>query len=85
MNRAYTGAIDLGGAARTQPHPTARAEALSVTRTTLLFESTLNVGSDSGLSTGGLGTREERGHWRRSMSPAIRADGHFSEKAAAIP
>jgi hypothetical protein len=38
----------------------------------LLIESTLNVGSDSGLSTVGLGTGEEPGHRRRSMSPAIR-------------
>jgi hypothetical protein len=62
------------------------AAALSVPLTTLLIESTLNVGSDSGLSTVGLEIGEERGH-RCSMSPAIRAGAqraHFSE-AAAIP
>jgi hypothetical protein len=54
--------------------PTARiADALSVTRTTLLIESTLNVGSDSCLSTVGLGTREEHGCRRRSVSQAILA------------
>jgi hypothetical protein len=58
MNHVYTAAIGLGGAAQTSLVPTARiADALSAPLTTLLIESTLNVGSDSGLSTVGLGTR----------------------------
>jgi hypothetical protein len=87
-SRVYTDAIDLRGAARTSLIPTARiVDALSVTRTTLLIESTLNVGSNSGLSTVGLGTDEERGHRRRSMSPAIRSGAQrpLLREAAAIP
>jgi hypothetical protein len=72
LNPGYTATIGLGGAAQTQPRAARIAYALSVPLTTLLIESTLNVGSDSGLSTVGLGTGEERDYRRRSMSPAIR-------------
>ncbi len=58
MNRAYTGAIGRGRAAQTDLAATGRiADALSVPLMTLLIESTLNVGSDSGLSTVELGDR----------------------------
>jgi hypothetical protein len=84
MSRVYyTDDIGLGGAARTQSHShrTNRWRALGAL-TAVLIESTLNVGSDSGLSTVGLGrvksvdTGDARCHRRSGPAP----NDHFSER-----
>ena len=85
MNRAYTGAIGRGRAAQTDLAATGRiADALSVPLMTLPSKSTLNVGSDSGLSTVELGDRSRA--WPPVTLDVIRGPttAHFSE-AAAIP